>query len=105
MKVTRIMANVATGDLGKAQRDPGTHGGADEDHRALHRSIDHRLGVLDPAADRAILEPATGFAMPSAGNAGGAAAAYCARGGFELKVFMPQDASEANKKRMFLDRS
>ena len=36
--------------------------------------------------------------MPSAGNAAGAAAAYGARSGMETKVFMPQDAPDANKK-------
>ncbi len=41
---------------------------------------------------------ATGFTMPSAGNAAGAAAAYCARGGFPVKVFMPQDAPQSNQK-------
>ncbi len=41
---------------------------------------------------------ATGFTMPSAGNAAGAAAAYCARGGLPVKVFMPQDAPQSNQK-------
>ena len=41
---------------------------------------------------------ARGFTMPSAGNAAGAAAAYGARAGMETKVFMPQDAPDANKK-------
>ena len=45
---------------------------------------------------------ATGFTMPSAGNAAGAAVSYCARGGIELKVFMPQDAPQANKKECSL---
>ena len=45
---------------------------------------------------------ATGFTMPSAGNAAGAAAAYCARGGLGLKVFMPLDAPEANHKECVL---
>ncbi len=40
----------------------------------------------------------TGFTMPSAGNAAGAAAAYCARAARPVKVFMPQDAPPANKK-------
>ena len=40
----------------------------------------------------------TGFTMPSAGNAAGAAAAYAARAGRPVKVFMPQDAPAANKK-------
>jgi threonine synthase len=44
----------------------------------------------------------TGFTMPSAGNAAGAAALYCGRGGLELKVFMPQDAPEANRKECLL---
>ena len=39
-----------------------------------------------------------GFTMPSAGNAAGAAAAYCARAGRPVQVFMPQDAPPANKK-------
>ncbi len=34
--------------------------------------------------------------MPSAGNAAGALAAYAARAGMEARVFMPQDAPEAN---------
>ena len=41
---------------------------------------------------------ARGFTMPSAGNAAGAAAAYCARAGAPVKVFMPQDAPDSNKK-------
>lgn len=45
---------------------------------------------------------ATGFTMPSAGNAAGAAAAYCARGGLDVKVFMPQDAPDANRKECLL---
>lgn len=36
--------------------------------------------------------------LPSAGNAAGALAAYCARAGMEAHVFMPADAPEANKK-------
>jgi threonine synthase len=45
---------------------------------------------------------ATQFTMPSAGNAAGAAAAYCARGGLDVKVFMPQDAPDANQKECLL---
>ena len=40
----------------------------------------------------------SGFTMPSAGNAAGAAAAYCARAARPVQVFMPQDAPPANKK-------
>jgi threonine synthase len=35
-------------------------------------------------------------ALPSAGNAGGAAAAYAARGGLKCFVFMPQDTPASN---------
>ena len=47
----------------------------------------------------------SGFTMPSAGNAAGAGAAYCARGGIPLKVFMPRDAPDANKKECMLAAS
>ena len=50
------------------------------------------------AVSKAVEVGATGFTMPSAGNAAGAAAAYCARAGTPVKVFMPQDAPVANKK-------
>ena len=36
--------------------------------------------------------------VPSAGNAAGALASYCARARMECHVFMPQDAPEANKR-------
>jgi len=36
-------------------------------------------------------------AMPTAGNAGGAWAAYCAQAGIHLRIAMPQDAPEINK--------
>ena len=36
-------------------------------------------------------------AMPTAGNAGGAWAAYCARAGIELDVVMPEDTPDMNK--------
>ena len=45
---------------------------------------------------------AAGFTMPSAGNAAGAAAAYCARAGTPVQVFMPRDAPDANKKESIL---
>ena len=50
------------------------------------------------AVSKSVEMGATGFTMPSAGNAAGAAAAYCARAGTPVKVFMPQDAPDANKK-------
>jgi threonine synthase len=39
---------------------------------------------------------ATKLAVPSAGNAGGALAAYAARGGLEAYIFMPRDTPIAN---------
>jgi threonine synthase len=39
---------------------------------------------------------ATKLAAPSAGNAGGALAAYAARAGLEAHIFMPRDAPRAN---------
>jgi threonine synthase len=41
-------------------------------------------------------------AVPSAGNAGGAAAAYAARAGMEAYVFMPQDTPVINVKECWL---
>lgn len=57
---------------------------------------------ISAAVSRAKELGATGFTMPSAGNAAGASAAYCARGGLESKVFMPQDAPDTNKKESLL---
>ena len=53
---------------------------------------------ISAAVSKAIELGAKGFTMPSAGNAAGAAAAYGARAGMEVKVFMPKDAPDANKK-------
>jgi threonine synthase len=39
---------------------------------------------------------ATKLAVPSAGNAGGALAAYAARAGLEAQIFMPRDTPRAN---------
>ncbi len=47
----------------------------------------------------------TGFTMPSAGNAAGAAAAYGARANLPVKVFMPKDAPAANKKESVMSGS
>jgi threonine synthase len=41
-------------------------------------------------------------ACPTAGNAGGAMAAYAARAGMEAYVFMPQDTPRINQKECFL---
>lgn len=53
---------------------------------------------ISAAVSKALELGAAGFTMPSAGNAAGAAAAYCARAGLGVKVFMPNDAPEANTK-------
>jgi threonine synthase len=53
---------------------------------------------ISAAVSKAYELGAPGFTMPSAGNAAGAAAAYCARAALPVKVFMPQDAPAANKK-------
>ena len=39
----------------------------------------------------------TRLSVPSAGNAAGALAAYCAQGGMEAHVFIPRDAPQANQ--------
>jgi threonine synthase len=41
-------------------------------------------------------------AMPTAGNAGAALAAYCARAGIEVYVFLPDDASEVTLREVAL---
>ena len=53
---------------------------------------------ISAAVSKAYELGVTGFTMPSAGNAAGAAAAYGARANLPVKVFMPQDAPAANKK-------
>lgn len=44
----------------------------------------------------------TSVAVPTAGNAGGAMAAYAARGGLEAYVFMPEDTPSINQKECYL---
>ncbi|HEY6169822.1 MAG TPA: threonine synthase [Verrucomicrobiae bacterium] len=44
----------------------------------------------------------TKVAIPTAGNAGGAMAAYAARAGMEAWVFMPEDTPSINQKECFL---
>ena len=55
---------------------------------------------MSAAISRGLELGAAGFTVPSAGNAAGAAAAYCARAGLPVKVFMPRDAPDSNKKGM-----
>ncbi|HSP05944.1 MAG TPA: threonine synthase [Acidobacteriota bacterium] len=50
---------------------------------------------LSVAISRALELGATEIALPTAGNAGGAAAAYAARAGLKCHVFMPKDTPRA----------
>jgi threonine synthase len=52
---------------------------------------------LSAAVSRAVELGVTAFTIPSAGNAGGALAAYAARAGAEAHVFMPTDVPRANR--------
>jgi len=52
---------------------------------------------LGAAVSRAVELGVTGFVVPTAGNAGGALAAYAARAGMPAHVFMPVDAPPANQ--------
>ena len=51
---------------------------------------------LSVAISRALELGATDVAIPTAGNAGGAMAAYAARAGLRAHVFMPKDVPKAN---------
>ena len=55
---------------------------------------------LSAAVSRAKELGLTALTTPSAGNAGGALAAYAAAAGMEAHIFMPQDAPEANQKEV-----
>ncbi len=55
---------------------------------------------LSAAVSKAKELGAAGVTIPTAGNAGGALAAYAARSGLDAHVFMPQDALDANKKEV-----
>ncbi len=74
-------------------------------HRTGHRLDLTNLWIKDEAANptgsfkarglsaaltRAVVAGATRFVIPTAGNAGVAAAAYCARAGLELRVYAPR---------------
>ncbi len=52
---------------------------------------------LAMAVSRAVELGVTAFVIPTAGNAGGALAAYAARAGVEAHVFMPADAPSLNQ--------
>jgi threonine synthase len=57
------------------------------------------LGV---AVSKAMELGVKGFVVPTAGNAGGALAAYAARAGVKAHVFMPRDAPAANQSEVRL---
>lgn len=51
---------------------------------------------MSAAISKAVELGASAIAIPSAGNAGGATAAYAARAGLPAYIFMPKDVPEAN---------
>ncbi len=54
------------------------------------------------AVSRAVELGVRGFVIPTAGNAGGALAAYAARAGLPAHVFMPADAPQSNQREVEL---
>jgi threonine synthase len=63
----------------------------------LNPTASFKARGLSAAVSKAKELGITKLTMPSAGNAAGAMAAYCAKGGMEAHVFMPKDAPEANQ--------
>ncbi len=55
---------------------------------------------LSAAVSKALELGVTKVTLPSAGNAGGALAAYAARAGLEAHIYMPQDAPESTMKEV-----
>ena len=66
----------------------------------LNPTASFKARGMSAAVSRAGELGITRLAVPSAGNAGGALAAYAARAGMEAHVFMPKDAPEANRKEV-----
>ena len=64
---------------------------------ALNPTGSFKARGLAVAVSRAVELGARSFVIPTAGNAGGALAAYAARAGAEAHVFMPQDAPRLNQ--------
>src|SRR5262249_58627084 len=64
-------------------------------HESLNRTGSFKARGLALAIARAAELGVTRVAIPSAGNAGGATAAYAARAGLEAYVFMPRDVPQA----------
>ena len=84
----------------------------------LHREIDGLAGLrlfvkdegqnptgsfkdrgLAAAVTRAVLAGASGFVIPSAGNAGAALAAYGARAGLPVRIYIPRDTPDGVRRR------
>src|SRR6476619_402656 len=63
---------------------------------SLHPTQSFKARGMSEAVSLAKYLGATKLAVPSAGNAGGALAAYAARAGVEAHVFMPRDTPRAN---------
>ncbi len=68
----------------------------------LNPTASFKARGLSAAVSRAKELGVDGVTVPSAGNAGGALAAYAARAGIDAHVFMPRDAPEANLKEVAL---
>ena len=66
----------------------------------LNPTASFKARGLSAAVSRARELGLTRLAMPSAGNAAGALAAYAANAGLDAHVFMPTDAPEANRKEV-----
>ena len=66
----------------------------------LNPTASFKARGLSAAVSKAKELGLTGLAMPSAGNAAGAMAAYAARAEIEAHIFMPLDAPEANRKEV-----
>ena len=66
----------------------------------LNPTASFKARGLSAAVSRAKELGVDGVTVPSAGNAGGALAAYAARAGIDAHVFMPRDAPEANLKEV-----
>ena len=63
----------------------------------LNPTASFKARGLSAAVSKARELGITKLTMPSAGNAGGAMAAYAAKAGMEAYLFMPRDAPEANR--------
>lgn len=63
----------------------------------LNPTASFKARGLSAAVSKAKELGLTKLTMPSAGNAGGALAAYASKAGMEAHIFMPNDAPEANR--------